>query len=366
MNDAPPSDDYAAALLKSMLEIPSPSYGEAELAHHLLGVLRELGFVAYLDGAGNVVGELDLGAGPTVMLLGHLDTVPGTRPVRFDGGRLYGRGAVDAKGPLATMICAAARCRTGRGRVVVVGAVEEETPGSRGAMYVRGHYPKPDAIVIGEPSGWSSVVLGFKGKLDLRYRVTCAATHPSSPAPKATELAAKIWAELLDLLGPDVSHLAFDRPGATLVSNVGDLTAAVADFCVRLPPDFDVTALLAALRERDGGLGALEVLNAVPACRVSRTDPVVKALCRAIRDRGTAPTTKLKTATSDMNTLAEVWSVPMATYGPGDSRLDHSDAEHIVLDEYFHGIEVLTAAVTALTGAPSGEGRHGEGRHEQP
>jgi LysW-gamma-L-lysine carboxypeptidase len=67
-----------------------------------------------------------------------------------------------------------------------------------------------------------------------------------------------------------------------------------------------------------------------------------------IRLAGGAPTPKVKTATSDMNTLAEVWDVPMATYGPGDSRLDHSDDEHILVADYLSGIEVLGTALREL------------------
>ncbi|MFE5212392.1 acetyl-lysine deacetylase, partial [Streptomyces sp. NPDC056600] len=65
------------------------------------------------------------------------------------------------------------------------------------------------------------------------------------------------------------------------------------------------------------------------------------------------PRLKVKTATSDMNTLAEVWDIPMATYGPGDSSLDHADDEHIVLSEYLRGIDVLTSAIEELAGLPA-------------
>jgi LysW-gamma-L-lysine carboxypeptidase len=78
---------------------------------------------------------------------------------------------------------------------------------------------------------------------------------------------------------------------------------------------------------------------------------VVRALSAGIRGQLVTPTMKLKTATSDMNTLAEVWSMPMATYGPGDSRLDHSDDEHISITEYLGGIAVLTHALEELTSA---------------
>src|SRR5690349_14219747 len=68
-----PSDDRAVSLLRQMLEIASPSYHEAPLAEFLAVQLPELGFTAEVDAAGNVVGELVAGDGPTVMLLGHLD-----------------------------------------------------------------------------------------------------------------------------------------------------------------------------------------------------------------------------------------------------------------------------------------------------
>lgn len=346
-----PSEASAVGLLRRMLEIPSPSYHEADLARYLVGALTQLGLDAYIDPAGNVIGETGAAAGPVVLLISHLDTVPGEVPVRSGDGRLYGRGAVDAKGPLAAMACAAAALHDFPGRIVLVGAVEEETPGSRGAMWIRARMPRPDYVIVGEPSGWSTVVLGYRGKLDLRYRVEVAATHPSNPAAKAAELAVAAWCSLLDLLGPDAGHEHFDRPGATLCSLVGDLTAAEAEFSVRTPPGFDAADLAARLAARHPE-GTLTVRNAVAACRSGRNDEVVRALTAAVRAQCARPQLKVKTATSDMNTLAEVWSVPMATYGPGDSRLDHADDEHIAIAEYLRGIAVLTAAVRELAAAP--------------
>ncbi|MFY1636537.1 M20/M25/M40 family metallo-hydrolase [Solwaraspora sp. WMMB335] len=341
------TDTHAIGLLAQMLRVASTSYQERALADVLVTAMRDLGFEAHIDGVGNVIGLIERGPGPTLMLLGHLDTVPGHVPVRSEDGRLYGRGAVDAKGPLAAMICAAARATDFHGRLLVIGVVEEETPGSRGAMAIRATHDRPDALIIGEPSGWSGVVLGYKGKLDLRYTVRCPATHPSNPAPKASELAVTAWTALVDLLGPEAGHEFFDRPGATLVSLNADLTSATADLSVRTPPDFDSDRLLRAMRDRLPE-GTLHVLNEVAACRVGRANPAVRALVSGIRRVHGRPRLVVKTATSDMNTLAEVWDVPMATYGPGDSRLDHADTEHIILSDYLRGIDVLSVAIEEL------------------
>ncbi|GLY28384.1 M20/M25/M40 family metallo-hydrolase [Kineosporia sp. NBRC 101731] len=345
------TETYAAGLLRGMLEIPSPSYQERDQAAFLAAAMTDLGFRTHIDDVGNVIGVIERGDGPTLMLLGHLDTVPGPVPVRSEAGRLYGRGAVDAKGPLAAMICAAVGAVNFRGRLVVIGVVEEETPRSRGAMAIRATHDRPDALIIGEPSGWSNVVLGYKGKLDLRYTVACPATHPSNPVPKASELAVSCWDTLVDLLGPDSGHGVFDRPGATLVGINADQVTATADLSVRTPPGFDDTALVRTLRERLP-VGDLEVLNSVAAHRVGRADPVVRALVTGARRLHVKPRLLVKTGTSDMNTLAEVWDIPMATYGPGDSSLDHADDEHIVLSDYFRGIDVLTTAIEELTDLP--------------
>lgn len=339
-------DDRAVRLLRQMLEIASPSYQEAALAEFLAGQLTELGFDAEVDAAGNLVGELVTGDGPTVMLLGHLDTVPGHVPVREQDDRLYGRGAVDAKSPLAALICAAARSEF-PGRLVVVGAVEEETPLSRGALHILDTHRQPDALIIGEPSGWQTVVLGYKGKLDFRYHVSSASTHPTNPVPKASELAVECWQQVCQLLGPKASHARFDQPGPSLVSITGDQNEATVHVSVRMPIGFDPQGFLSVLRDRLVG-GEIEFINAVRAHRVDRNDPVARALTAAIRRTGGTPGAKVKTATSDLNTVAEQWEIPMATYGPGDSVLDHSDDEHVVIAEYLGGIRVLNAALTEL------------------
>ena len=96
--------------LERMLSIPSPSGNEDALALYLAQQMAVLGFRARRDGVGNVVGQIgDLDAERCIVLLGHMDTVEGFIPVELQEGRLYGRGAVDAKGPLATFILAAAR-----------------------------------------------------------------------------------------------------------------------------------------------------------------------------------------------------------------------------------------------------------------
>lgn len=342
-----PGDAEAVELVRRMVSIPSPSGREGSLAAFLCRALKDLGFRAGIDATGNVSGSIVRGPGPSVLLLGHLDTAGDQLPVALRDGRLYGRGAVDAKGPLAAMICAASRAVTAAGTITVIGVVEEETPGSRGAVAVRQNHPMPSAAIIGEPSGWSSVVLGYKGKLDLTYQVRRAPTHATNPAAKASELAVACWQAVLELLGPQASHARFDQPAATLVSITGGLAEAEAVISIRMPLGFDSNGLLADLRQRCPE-GELTVANDIAACRADRRNPVVRSLCGSIRAASAEPALKVRSGTSDMNTLAKEWNIPMATYGPGHNVLDHSDDEHLVIADYLRSIEVLSSALTRL------------------
>jgi len=88
--------------LEELISIPSPSGQEDAVAEYLVRQMAALGFRARRDEVGNVVGTLgDAEAERAILLLGHIDTVPGLVPVRWEGDWLYGRGSVDAKGPLA-------------------------------------------------------------------------------------------------------------------------------------------------------------------------------------------------------------------------------------------------------------------------
>src|SRR5216110_339203 len=152
--------------------------------------MGERGFRAIVDDAGNAVGEI--GGGPFhVVLLGHIDTVPGEIDVRIEGDELVGRGAVDAKGPLAAFVAAATKPVKGI-RVTVVGAVEEESPTSKGARH-RATLPAPDWCVIGEPSGWDAVTVGYKGRLTLEVLLTREVRHGASPGPTMSEIALALW-----------------------------------------------------------------------------------------------------------------------------------------------------------------------------
>ncbi|GAA1989605.1 M20/M25/M40 family metallo-hydrolase [Kitasatospora viridis] len=354
-------------LLRRMVEIPSTTGNEDRLVNQLVDEMSRLGFRARVDGVGNAIGELGNPGAPLILLLGHLDTVPGDLPVYERDGKLYGRGTVDAKGPLATMVWAALRASAlCDAHLMVVGAVGEEG-NSPGAQHLRGEV-RPDAVVIGEPSGLGNVVLGYKGIVRFTVDVSRPGAHTSSPAPKAVEVAVEHWQAVRRRLDPDdAGQPAFDRAIPALVALGGDLLNARLEVSCRIPIGFDRDEFLGWLRELVAP-DRLTVIESLPAVRSRGTDPVVAALRAGIRRHVGAPTAKVKLGTSDMNVVGPEWNVPIAAYGPGDSRLDHTDEEHVELADYLTAIDVLTTAVEELAESlaaarrplPAGAGRDRE------
>jgi LysW-gamma-L-lysine carboxypeptidase len=338
----------AEDLLTRMVGIPSVSGNEDALARFLVDEMRAWGFETHLDDAGNAIGRRGDPDAPMILLTGHMDTVPGGPAARRDGDLLYGRGAVDAKGPLAAMICAAADAAVDGVQYVVAGVVEEETYG-KGATHLAECF-RPAVAFVGEPNGWSGVGIGYKGRVMLRYDVSRPSVHTASPEEKASEAAVAFWQDVVAYCASvTTSEKAFERPIATLNEMSGDIESARLVISVRTPPGFDLPAFEAHL----GGVtrdGVLKIDDRTPGVRVDHRGAAVRALCAGIRARGARPTLKLKTGTADLNIVEPVWGVPMAVYGPGDSALDHTDDEHISFTEYTTAIDVLRDALNHLAG----------------
>jgi LysW-gamma-L-lysine carboxypeptidase len=80
--------------------------------------------------------------------------------------------------------------------VTVVGAVEEEYWTSRGARHVVeswGSKPEPTAVVIGEPSRWDRITMGYRGSVGVRVRVRVPFAHSAGQAPLPAERTVELW-----------------------------------------------------------------------------------------------------------------------------------------------------------------------------
>src|SRR4051812_19010515 len=290
------------------------------------------------DGAHNglpvIAATVGAETGPTIVLHGHLDVVPG-RPEQFepliDGDRLYGRGAYDMKGGLAAMMCAL-RDVAGRDdvRVRFLCAPDEESEEiERRATddLVRAGFTGRFAIT-GEPTDLH-VGVQAKGVLAVRVVVHGRAAHGSTPwlGDNAVLKAIDVFRRIESLPFSRESSELFDRPSINLgrISG-GDAINKVPDHCsmdldIRYLPGQDPGEILEQIR-RIPDIEATRTFCRIPA-HVSRTNPYVLALCDAI------------------------------------GRSTHGEAMSVGRDGASDAVSFLAVGIPAVEFGPTGAGHHG-------
>ncbi len=346
------TNETAENLLHGLVSVQSPSYSEAEAVKYLVNWMTVHGYDhAYIDEAGNAVGIIGRGK-RDVVLLGHIDTFGGFPDVRLEGRLLYGRGTVDAKGSLCTFAAAALRANLPEDvRVVVIGAVEEEAASSKGARYAATQFA-PDWCIIGEPSNWDRITLGYKGRLVLSWSWQGGLAHSAGDTPTAPERAFAYWRRIVAFCedfntGRDTLFARLDSR-LQAINSRDDGINGYAEMTVgfRLPPDLTPSVLFAAIGTDDNA--EIRMYGAEQAVVSERDSTLTRVLRGGIRAGGGSPRFVHKTGTADMNVVAPIWKCPIVAYGPGDSALDHTPHEHIDLDEYLRAIDVLSHALSKL------------------
>lgn len=341
------------ATLMGLVERYSPSGKEEAAVHWLMERMLSMGYdSAFVDEAGNAVG-IRGAEGRQILLLGHIDTVPGEIPLRVENNILYGRGAVDAKGPLACFCDAVAQVAVPAGwQVVVIGAVGEETD-SRGAHFIKDRY-RPDFAIIGEPNHWQRVALGYKGSALAEIRTLTWQQHSAGAGQTASEQAFAIWQaicsfaqtynadkpKLFEQVQPSLLEIQSGQDGfeqwASLKVNA------------RLPLDLPPESWYAELAHLVDDAAITPLGKAIPAWGCDKNTALVRAFLASIRAEGEAPSFVYKTGTADLNIVAPVWGCPALVYGPGDSALDHTPDECLSFKEYAQAVEVLKGALQRL------------------
>lgn len=333
-------------LLNKVIRIPSVSKDEHELAEYLLDTIRYPSVSGRIDDAGNIVFQKGNGS-KRLLLLGHIDTVPPIWKVKTDQEGISGRGVVDAKGSFVNFVHMLEEVEVPEnGTLLVIGAVEEEVSSSKGAYYVRDHYPS-DAVIIGEPSGEDNLTLGYYGLYKLRITISKPQEHTAakdsiSVIDELYQVVEKIRQRVREIDPNTLSSLIDIKH-----FQQEDLLTVVGTLNFRISPaagkEYSSTIPLDHLGENV----AVEVLRATPGFSNRRNDPLVKAFVRSFSAKGKSIHYIRKRGTSDMNTLATTWhDVPMVAYGPGDSSLDHTNHEYLYFQEVKTTRTILRDAIT--------------------
>jgi len=359
--------EQAVRLLTNLLGIYSPSGKEELIASFLAEEMKKLGFEVGTDAVGNVIGVVGEGE-PTIFLCGHMDTVAGHLPLRVEEDKIFARGAVDAKGPLAAMVMAAAEVSKEtafRGKVLLACVVEEEAT-SRGVRHLITQGIHADYAVFGEPSGVENITIGYKGQIQLKVTCKTQTGHSSTPwlYENALEKTYELWNQIKNSYPPlEKQESPFCAITACLTKVSGGRATSVIPsesemyIDIRVPPQFttaqvfDETQKVIAQYKATNPKVAVKasIEDTVEPFEVNKSSPLVHALSSSIRKVLNKSATLLrKTGTGDMNILGHAMNMPIVTYGPGDSHLDHTLDEHIVISEYLDSIKVYKETLLKL------------------
>lgn len=326
----PPLDVVEVAL--DLMRIDSTSGREGDVVAFAERLLRRRGWrtvrIPVSEGRDDLLAMS--AADPLVTLSTHLDTVPPFIPPTCTAGRLSGRGACDAKGIAAAMICAAERLRDAGEAVALLFVVGEETchDGAHAAneAHRRGEVPATSrALINGEPTG-STLALGTKGAVRMTVRTAGRAAHSAYP-----HLGQSATLDLVRLLA-DLESLDLPRDpvlGDTTI-NIGMLAGGVADNVVAPAAEARLMARLVgpaadvvdAVRRWVGTRGAVEVGVAVP--------PVHLATIAGIE-------TSVVAFATDIPALTR-WGVPYL-FGPGSVHVAHTDHEFVEVAELRRAVD---------------------------
>lgn len=273
-------------------------------------------------------------SGGGVTLSTHLDTVPPHIPPRLEDGRLYGRGACDAKGIAAAMITAADRLvRSGELRVDVLLVVGEEK-GSDGARAAN-HLPATSRFLInGEPTE-SKLASGAKGSQRVMVRTRGKEAHSAYPhlGDSAIDPLVSLLPRLRELdlprdpvLGDTTFNIGTIRGGTAANIIAG---SAEAEIMFRLVSD--VEPLKRQLEEWARGVAELEWGSHIPPQHF-----------HTVKGFDVAPVAY----TSDIPLLGN-WGKPLL-FGPGSIAVAHTPDEYVEVDELRGSVDTYERLVRTL------------------
>lgn len=350
------SEDTARLLLIELLKTHSPTNREKPAVEILEKYTKLLGYEeVHIDRVGNLIAYYGSG-NRTIAFVGHIDTINGELPVSVDKDTISGRGAVDAKGPLAAMFVGVAMARSvvdlSEWKIYAIAVVGEEGD-SRGAWELIRSGFNVNGIVVAEPSNTYFVVIGYRGSLKVEIICNSKMGHTSSPSLEisACEKLMCLWNSLKSTYNTFSAHgnstalLHLSCGGNIAQSVYPNEGRMIVD--IRISVNGSVNGVLEEL---------VKVVNSVPGCTVRVVDSappikvspnalVVRAVTRSLLMQGARPRLTYKLGTSDMNLLHVLSGGNIVAYGPGKSELSHSEFEAISQEELFFGVRVYRDTV---------------------
>lgn len=339
---AAPSDIYMNVfeLTRALVDIDSVTPNEEEVGVYLAGYLRDLaertgGHVEMTPVEPHRFNVFAYWGEPVVTLSTHIDTVPPFYPSREDEEFIWGRGACDTKGLLASMIKAIEALLTAGesnfGLLLVVG----EERNSTGAYYAAQHPRGSRFLINGEPTE-CKLALGSKGAL--RFEISASGRMAHSAYPELGESAIEKLLDALERIRR--IKLPLDPILGASTLNIGTISGgrapnvipdqASAELFIRLVDDGSSTR--AAVVEAVKGLADAKEILSIPAVHMEPLEGFE---------------TSVVSYTTDIPAFGGAWGRPLL-FGPGSIHYAHTDAERVPKAELLEAIESYQKLVRQL------------------
>ena len=331
------------ALARQLIDIDSTTGREGEVASWLGAYLRQRGYsVLEQPLAGNAAQSataqrfnvIAAAGEPEIVFSTHFDCVPPFFPSRLEGDTLFGRGACDAKGIVATQIAAAERLRAeGETRIGLVLVAGEER-GSDGAMAANRIASRSKFLINGEPTD-NRLGAATRGVYRVRIRTEGRAAHSGYP-----ELGESAIEKLIDVLqAMRTATWPSDEMLGMTHYTVGLINGGVAPNVI--PPNAEAEIIFRSVSDHElirqtlrrlvDGRGHVEEVLEVPPIHMRTEDGFESAVF---------------SYTTDIPFL-EKWGTPLLL-GPGSIHVAHTDREHVTVPELLKGVELYVTLARRL------------------
>ena len=367
-------EKHVVALLSDLVSIPSYDT-EQGVVEYVVRRLDEMDVRYEITEVAPARQNLtaSIGEGKRTLIFNtHIDTVPPGNMEDWDspplkltrkGKELFGLGACDAKGSLASMLTAfellARNAPILNGRLILQAVCCEETY-ARGTMAEVARGVSADAAIVGEPTSLVPMI-GHKGGLGVDITVFGKAAHGSAPheginaISKMTEVM-----QALDALAEDISRRRDPIFGSASLAitqiSGGQACNVIPDSCTitldrRLIPEEttdgaldEISAVIHRLEEADPALSvSIQKTMGIEPCRIMRENPIVEIVTKSIaRVKGVEQAVSGFSACCDMWCLMDA-NIPSMILGPGETSVAHKANESISVDELYRAAKIYTA-----------------------
>ncbi|HEX8287592.1 MAG TPA: M20/M25/M40 family metallo-hydrolase [Pyrinomonadaceae bacterium] len=325
-------------LTKALINIPSVSDDEQAVGFFLREFLENLGWTVEMQpvsaNQNNVIARLN--ETPRVFLSTHMDTVPPFIEASEDSEKIYGRGACDAKGIIASQIFAAEELRKqGISDIGLLYTVDEEQ-GSSGARAANKHgiAAKCEFMINGEPTD-NDLAIGSKGSLRFVIKTRGKAAHSAYP-----EMGESAIEKLLDIL-QDVRKSEFpnDEFFGVTTCNIGLINGGLKTNII--PPDAEAGMHIRLTTDEKPILEMLEkVIDKRGEIEIMSIAKPVKMLAVEGFNQ------KVVRFTTDIPHLSN-WGTPLLL-GAGSILVAHTKSEFVLKKDLEYAVELYVKLVKKL------------------